>query len=71
MQWVPALFPGITQPGSGGDHTPPSSAKVKERVELYLSPPQAFMTCSMENFLLKKRKGKGHPTTGHDGPEVE
>ena len=29
-------FPGVKQPGHGVDHPPPSSAEVKERVELYL-----------------------------------
>ena len=29
-------FPGVQRPGRGVDHTPSSSAKVKERVELYL-----------------------------------
>ena len=28
-------FPGVKRPGRGVDHPPPSSAKVKERVELY------------------------------------
>jgi len=28
-------FPGVKQPGHGIDHPPPSSAEVKERVELY------------------------------------
>jgi hypothetical protein len=32
--WV--SFPGVNWPGHGVDHPPPSSAKVKERVELYL-----------------------------------
>ena len=27
---------GVKRPGSGADHPPPSSAKVKERVRLYL-----------------------------------
>jgi len=37
IQWVPALFPGGKErPGRGVDHPPPSSAKLKERVELYL-----------------------------------
>jgi hypothetical protein len=29
-------FLGVRQPGCGADHPPPSSAEVKERVELYL-----------------------------------
>jgi hypothetical protein len=29
-------FPGIKRPGRGVDHAPPSSAEVKETVELYL-----------------------------------
>ena len=29
-------FPGVKRPGRGADHPPLSSAKVKERVELYL-----------------------------------
>ena len=29
-------FQGVKQPGRGVDHTPPSSAEVRERVELYL-----------------------------------
>ena len=32
-------FPGVKQPGRGADHPPPFSAKVKERVELYLYSP--------------------------------
>jgi len=32
-------FPGVKRPGRGVDHPPPSSAEVKERVELYLYPP--------------------------------
>jgi hypothetical protein len=32
-------FPGVKQLGSGIDHSPPSSAEVKERVELYLYSP--------------------------------
>jgi hypothetical protein len=29
-------FPGLKRPGRGVDHSTPSSAEVKERVELYL-----------------------------------
>jgi hypothetical protein len=32
-------FPGVKLPGRGDDHPPPSSARVKERVELYLYSP--------------------------------
>ena len=32
-------FSGVKRPGRGVDHPQPSSAKVKERVELYLSSP--------------------------------
>jgi hypothetical protein len=31
-----ASFPGVKQPGREADHSPPSSAEVKECVELYL-----------------------------------
>jgi hypothetical protein len=39
IQWVPGLFPGVKRPGRGVDHPPPSSAEVKETVELYLYSP--------------------------------
>jgi hypothetical protein len=32
-------FPGVKRPGRGVDHPPSSSARVKERVELYLCSP--------------------------------
>ena len=32
-------FPGVKRPERGVDHPPPSSAEVKERVQLYLKPP--------------------------------
>jgi hypothetical protein len=32
-------FPGVKRLGQGVDHPPPSSAEVKERVELYLYSP--------------------------------
>jgi hypothetical protein len=37
-------FLEVKQPGRGVYHPPPSSAKVKKRVELYLYTP--FVTCS-------------------------
>jgi hypothetical protein len=35
IQWVLGLSWGVKRPGHGIDHPPPSSAEVKERVELY------------------------------------
>jgi hypothetical protein len=35
-------FPGVKRPGSVVDHTPPSRAEIKERVELYLYFPLGF-----------------------------
>ena len=43
-------FPGIKRPGRGVDHPPPSSAEVKERVELYLYSLWALMACSRVTF---------------------
>ena len=52
-------------------HTP-SRAKVKERVELYLYTPSGLHDLFHgELFIRNKRKGKGHPTTGHEGPETQ
>jgi hypothetical protein len=46
-------FLGVKRPGHGVDHPPPSSAKVKERVELYLySKLWAFVACSRVNFTF-------------------
>ena len=39
IQWVPSPFPGVNPPERGVDLPPPTSAKVKERVELYLYSP--------------------------------
>ena len=36
IQWIPVLSRGVKRPGRGVDHAPPSSAEVKEIVELYL-----------------------------------
>jgi hypothetical protein len=45
-------FPEIKRPGRGVDHPLPSSAEVKERVELYLYPLWAFVTCYRVNFTF-------------------
>jgi hypothetical protein len=37
--YLTGSFPEIKRPGRGLDHPPPSSAEVKERVELYVYPP--------------------------------
>jgi len=39
IQWGPCLSQGVKWPGHGIDHPPLSSAKVKERVELYIYSP--------------------------------
>jgi hypothetical protein len=39
-----ALFPGVKQSWREADHSPPSSADVKECVELYLHSQYVFMT---------------------------
>jgi hypothetical protein len=42
IQWVPGAFSlGVKRPGCEDDHSPPSSAEVKECVELYLHSPNA------------------------------
>jgi len=46
-------FLGVKLPGCETDHPPPSSAKIKERVKLYLySPIWAFVACSRVNFTF-------------------
>jgi hypothetical protein len=38
-------FPGVKRPGREADHSPPSSAEVKEWVELYLHSPNTPSSC--------------------------
>ena len=48
-------FPGVKRPGRGVNHPRPSSAEVKERVEITLLPLWTFMVCSMANFTFYYR----------------
>jgi hypothetical protein len=53
IQWVPgALSLGVKRPGREADHSPPSSAEIKERLELYLHSPS---TPSWRGAQLKHR----------------
>jgi hypothetical protein len=45
-------FPGIKQPGRDVDHPSPPSAEIKERVELHLYFPSAFVFCARINFTF-------------------
>jgi hypothetical protein len=55
IQWVPgALSLGVKRPGREADHSPPSSAEVKECVELYLTFPR---TLSWSGDQFKKAQG--------------
>jgi hypothetical protein len=57
MQWVPgSLFLGVKRPGREADHSPPSSAKVKEWVELYLHSPIRHVTLRPRNASLNGAK---------------
>jgi hypothetical protein len=43
IQWVPGAFSlGVKHLGHEADHSPPSSAKVKECMELYIHSPDTF-----------------------------
>jgi hypothetical protein len=56
MQWVPgALSLGVKWPGREADHSPPSSAEVKECVELYI---HSSNTPSRRVAQLKKAEGQ-------------
>jgi hypothetical protein len=46
IQWVPGVpIPALNLPGREADHSPPSSAEVKECVELYLHFPNTPSWC--------------------------
>ena len=45
-------FPGVKRPRGVVNHPPPTSAEVKEKVELYLYSPCVFVVCSRVNFTF-------------------
>jgi hypothetical protein len=50
---IGSLFPGVQRPGHGANNPPPSSAEVKERVQLYCyAPCGAFMAYSTTNITF-------------------
>jgi hypothetical protein len=54
IEWVPgAISLEVKRPGREADHSPPSSAEVKECVELYLHSPNP--SCSFGNWTLQRR----------------
>jgi hypothetical protein len=56
IQWVPRdLSIGVKRPGYEADHSPPSSAEVKECVELHIHSPD---TPSWSGAQLKKAQGQ-------------
>jgi hypothetical protein len=56
IQWIPGgLSLGVEWPGCEADHSPPSSSKVKECVELYLHFPNTLSWCGAQ--LKKKHRG--------------
>jgi hypothetical protein len=50
IQWILAVISLVVKrPGREADHSPPSSAEVKECVELYFHPQYAFIVwCSIQ-----------------------
>jgi hypothetical protein len=58
IQWVlGTLFLGVKRPGRTADHSHPSSAEVKEWVELYLHSPN---TSSWHGAQLKEAQGQSY-----------
>jgi hypothetical protein len=55
IRWVPgALSLGVKRPGREADHSPPSSADVKERVALYIPSPPTPPAKLIVTQLVKK-----------------
>jgi hypothetical protein len=56
-QWIPgALSLGVKRPGREADHLPPSSAEVKECVDLYLHSP-----IRLHGVMFSKKTGRTLP----------
>jgi hypothetical protein len=69
IQWVPgALSLGVKRPGCEADQTPTSNAEVKERVELYIRPPN---TPSWGGAQLKHRDNFTLPGVKRPGSEAD
>jgi hypothetical protein len=63
IQWVPGSLPlGVKRPGRETNHSPPSSAEVKECVELYL---HSRNTPSWRGAQFKESTGTTSPSTSH------
>jgi hypothetical protein len=68
IQWVPgAISLGVKRPGREADHSPPSSAEVKEWVELYLNSPN---TPSWRGAQLKHRDNFTFTLTNSIGQNI-
>jgi len=63
IQWIPALFPGGKAAGWWRWLPTPSSAEVKERVELYLYSPSG-LSCPVLGWSLPLHAATPEPLTG-------
>ena len=62
-----ASFPGVQRTGLGIDHPPPSSAEVKERLEL---PLWVFVAFSRANFIFLPMESIEAPGGGRNPTDV-
>jgi hypothetical protein len=78
IQWVPGVLSlGVKLQGREAHHSPPISAEVKERVELYLHSPNTPPWCgpdlkhsdnslSLSTFVFTRGKGEGNVMRGKE-----